>query len=128
VVSPLKRLSKEFDNFHTYKPVWREDRVYKGNLRAGHSILVPALHFALLSHPEKILLHGVQLRDHKHWTEHKNNNNDRFPSRMIILTQIRLLKEIFKIKVCCTDAESLPVEMKVLEYVSPEWYKAYNSW
>jgi hypothetical protein len=99
-----------------YGPIWDIDTDFKGRLRAGHCVLVPALHFALFCNPAKIVLFGVSLRDKNHWS-HSSITPTRFPSRARILQEVRLLLFNFpEIEVVSAAQDSLLVDFQIIPY------------
>jgi len=79
----------------TYNPVWEIDQVFKGRLKAGHSVLIPALHYVLMRQPKKVILFGVQLNNHDHWYG-KQATETIFPCKNRVFSEVKGLVESFK--------------------------------
>jgi len=80
------------------------------SLAAGHSALIPALHFSLRCRPGEIFLYGFDLSGGKHWDDGKNENKSRekFPAGARVCRQARRLFAAFPdTKICVTNPKSL---------------------
>lgn len=103
-----------FRKEYVYNPVWDIDRDNFFRLKAGHSVLIPALHFALLCKPKRIVLHGVELRKFDHWDD-ENQCFRRFPARTRICREVKELVRAFQTPVFSGSKNSLLVESNILE-------------
>jgi hypothetical protein len=109
-----------FKEVQTYNPVWTIDQEFVGRLKAGHSVLIPALHYAMLRKPKKIILWGVQLQDHRHWYEDKSQpltkKQEVFPSKDRVFDEVAgLLKAFPAIKVLSGSKDSFLVSRGLID-------------
>lgn len=106
-----------FDAEYTYNPVWDIDKnIYNNRLRAGHSVLIPALHLACLLHPQVVILHGIELKYFNHWYDKNTEKRKRFPARSKICRAVKYITEAFKNTLVLSDSkDSLLVALKIVK-------------
>lgn len=100
----------------TYNPVWRVDLVFKKSLRAGRSVLIPALHYSYLQKPKEIIIYGVSLKDRQHWYS-SNCAKGAFPAWMHILKDFFDVLTAFKdqgTQVLSGNTDSLLVDNRLI--------------
>lgn len=125
-VFPQCLWSKELEgNAFKYHPSHRVVKEKEQNsLMVGHSTLIPALHFALLLKPDKIVIHGVDLDNRLHWNDNIRYCRPRifnkvFPAQLKIIKEIQILLNSFKeVPVLSGNSESVLVEKGVLKFES----------
>jgi len=121
VIYPIALKEKCDLNFRTeilYNPVWRIDQEYEGTLRAGRSVLIPALHYAMLQRPAEIIIYGVQLKTRDHWYKCSGNVEAKFPGWMYILKDFYEVLKAFKdsgTRVISGNRDSLLVDYKIIK-------------
>ena len=104
-----------FSEVQTYNPVWTIDFSFQGRLKAGHSVLIPALHYALLSEPKQIILWGVQLNNHQHWYSDAKKEVI-FPCKNRVFAEVKQLLEAFKkIKVTSGSRDNFLVTQGLID-------------
>lgn len=89
-------------------------RALNDSLYAGHSVLIPTLHFVLRCAPKRVILYGVDLTNHKHWDDGKHETatqHRRFPGSNNVLMQMKTIVGIYpETQIFCMNPKSLLVE------------------
>lgn len=92
-------------------------RARNNSLVAGHSCLVPALHFALRCSPPVVKLYGIDLTTNLHWDVRNQVKVSEFPSWRRICQEVKTVKEVFNYRnIICLNQRSALVLKKVVEY------------
>ena len=91
----------------------------KDKLLAGHSSFIPALHFACLLNPEKIIVLGVDLNNRLHWQDDKKyalpNKMKPFRCWKDILAETKAIVQTFpQIEIASLNPKSLLVEHGII--------------
>lgn len=128
-VQPFKDIPQGFKEEFFYNPVWRVDKFqdYKNTLKAGHSVLIPALHLAMLCGPKKIILSGIQLRTNDHWSHSAIDKMSAFPARGKVCHEVQQVLFYFnQIEVFSSSADCLLVDYKIVKLLPKEFFKESN--
>jgi len=84
------------------------------SLIAGHSVLIPALHFALLLEPTEIVLYGIDMNNTAHWNDPEACVR-RFPAALRVCRGVELLMKAFpEVPIYCENDQSLLVRKGIL--------------
>lgn len=142
-IRPFRDELQGYRKEYVYRPVWeirefREDQ--EGTLLAGYSVLIPALHFALLCNPKRIILSGIQLKQNKHWYQNEGDFSTdsvayrrmikAFPQRGKICHAVQQLLFAFKYtQIYSSSPDNLLVEYRIIKSLPDSknfWQEASN--
>jgi len=98
----------------TYNPVWDIENIPTSRLSCGHSVIIPATHFACLLRPERVILWGVEMLNWSHWYDGESKTT-RFPGSKCACREMRKITKIFpKVKIEISCARTLFAKRRIL--------------